>query len=128
MGRKPHSSKITVDMKKNRLVVTLVGIIRKKELEHLYTEIRFGVQDLQPGFHVVTDMRECKIGYLSGAMTFKKIMEFLISQKVGKVIRITGKSRILYHQISRISKTITGYSPVYVSSMEEAEEALAGKD
>ncbi len=128
MGRKAQSSKVTANIKKNRLVITLAGTIRQSELERIYTDIRFCVQDLQPGFHVITDMQSCKIGYLSGALTFKKIMEFLMSKKVGKIIRITGQSRTILNQMVKLSQTVMGYSPIYVSSPEEAEEALTDKD
>ncbi len=125
MGRKGQHSKVTSNMEKNRLVITLVGTIRKSEMERIYTDVRFCVQDLQPGFHVITDMQNCKIGYLSGALVFKKIMEFLISKEVGKVVRITGGSRSLLNQMVRMSQSISGYSPEYVSSPEEAEKVLA---
>lgn len=128
MGAEAQLSKVTANIKKNRLIITLAGTVRKPEMESIYTDVRFCVNDLQPGFHVITDMRKCNIGYLSGAMTFKKIMEFLVAKKVGKVVRIKGESRTLVNQMVRFSQTIAGYSPVYFSSLEEAEAALAEKE
>ncbi|MEE4243445.1 MAG: hypothetical protein V2I36_18440 [Desulfopila sp.] len=124
MAAKVKRSKVTADLKKNRLVILLVGTIRKADLESIYTDIRFCVRDLQPGFDVITDMRESKIGYLSGAMTFLKIQEFLQSSKVGRIVRVTGPSRIFLQQIQRVTQSKNGYKPVYVDTLEEAERFL----
>ncbi len=124
MATRKKTSKVTADIQKNRLVILLAGYIRKKELERIYTDIRFCVEDLQPGFDTVTDMRNCTIGYLSGAPVFKKIMDFLRSKDVGRIVRIKGRSRIILHQMSRLTSAFEGYEPIYVSSPEEAEEVL----
>ena len=124
MSTKKQVSKVTVDLKNNRLLIVLRGDIHKKELERIYTDVRFCVEDLQPGFDVITDMRDSNIGYLAGAAIFKKIMDFLIFKKVGRVVRIKGKSRIILQQLSRLTKALNGYEPIYVASSEEAEELL----
>ncbi len=128
MAAKVRRSRVTADLKKNRLVIILVGTIRKDDLESIYTDIRFCVRDLQSGFDVITDMREGRIGYLSGAATFLKIQEFLQSSKVGRIVRITGPSRIILQQIQRITQGKNGYKPVYVSTFEEAEHYLQEDD
>ena len=124
MTSRKKNSKVTADIKKNRLVILLAGHIRKNELERIYTDIRFCVEDLQPGFDTVTDMRNCTIGYLSGAPVFKKIVDFLRSKEVGRVVRIKGRSRIILQQMSRLTNKLESYEVIYVSSPEEAEEVL----
>lgn len=128
MTEQKQKTRITADLKKNRLMITLGGRIRKPELERIYTDIRFCVQDLQPGFNVITDLRDCTIGYLSGALVFKKIMEYFLANKVGKIVRIVGNSRTIVHQISKLTSTMAGYSPIHVNTPEEAEEALAEEE
>ena len=91
MGRPKKRSKVTVDIHKNRLIIDLYGTLRKADVEEIYTDIRFGVRDLKSDFAVITDMRECRIGYLSGTEVFRRILSFLQENKVGKVIRITEK-------------------------------------
>lgn len=120
-----HTYKVTADINKNRLFIELTGIIRKKELKALYTDVRFSVADLKPGFDVITDLRASTIGQLSGISEFKKIMQFLISNQVGTTIRVVGKTSLILKQVTRITKSISGYSPIYVSTIEEAEELLA---
>jgi hypothetical protein len=129
MAAKVQRSRVTADLKKNRLLIILVGTIRKADLESIYTDIRFCVRDLQPGFDVITDMREGRIGYLSGASTFLKIQEFLQSSKVGRIVRInSGPSKIIMQQIQRITQNKNGYAPVYVATLEEAESYLQKDD
>ena len=117
-------SKVTVDIKQNRLNIILVGTIRKKDVESIYTDVRFCVRDLKKSYDVITDMRNCKIGFLAGAATFHKILRFLQDNNVGRIVRITGKSKTVIQQIQRLTKTVSGYSTIYVETPEEAEEAL----
>ncbi len=125
MAAEKKRSTVSVDMKKNRLVITLHGTIRKNDLESIYTDIRFGVRDLQPGFDVVTDMRNSTIGYLTGITTFLKIQKFLKESAVGKIVRITGTSKTFLQQISTLTENQNGYTPTYVESLEEAEHYLS---
>ncbi|MBM9603415.1 hypothetical protein [Desulfopila inferna] len=125
MAAKRQRSRVTVDLKKNRLIVMLVGTIRKADLESIYTDIRFCVGDLQREFDVITDMRNSRIGYLTGIATFLKIQNFLQEKEVGRIVRITGQSKTFLQQIQRLTPTKSGYNPVYMQSMEEAEEFLS---
>lgn len=125
MAARLTRTKVKADLKNNRLTVTLGGTINKAELESVYTDIRFCVGDLQQNFDVITDMRDCRIGYLSAAPVFRRIVEFLKVSGVGRVVRVSGRSKVILHQISRVTKVIGGYSPIYVSNLEEAEEILS---
>lgn len=49
-GRSPGGT-----LKKNRLYLKMAGEMSKRELEKLYTEVRFCVADLQPSFNVIAD-------------------------------------------------------------------------
>lgn len=117
-------SKVVTDMKKNRLHIIVKGTVNKKEIENIYTEIRFGIADLQPGFDVITDMTEAKIGHLNGIPTFNKIASYLQTREVRRIVRIADKPKIIVKQLTRLTALIKGYRPVYVKNMEEAEEVL----
>jgi hypothetical protein len=118
-------SRVVVDAEKNRLNITLTGSISKEEVEKIYADVIICVPELQPGFSVVTDLTKCKLGHLSGIPTFQKIMEFLLENKVGRVVRVVGKAKLIFNQISRITENIQGYRAIYVATLEEAEEKLA---
>lgn len=122
-----NAIKVRANLKQNRLQITLVGPIAKRELESLYTEIRFCVADLKPGFSVVSDLSQCRIGYLSGISTFMKISDYLGGNGVGVVIRIIKTRALVFRQLSRLAGRNAGYDVIYVSSPEEAEARLAEK-
>jgi hypothetical protein len=118
-------STVVVDTEKNRLYITLVGSVCKEEVERIFTATTVCVPELKPGFSVVTDLTQCKFGHLSGIPTFHKIMEFLLQSKVGKVVRVVGKAKIIFNQVSRITESFQGYKAMYVSTLQEAEEKLS---
>ncbi|MBM9537604.1 hypothetical protein [Desulfobulbus alkaliphilus] len=80
--------KAVADIAKNRLYLTLSGNIDAKALNVLYTDVRFCVADLQPGFIVIDDTSDCNLMYLSGLPIYKKIMDYLVVNKVGEIIRV----------------------------------------
>jgi hypothetical protein len=121
----PKRSKVTADRKKNRLYITLSANADKKELEKIYTDVRFCVADLRPGFGVITDLSACTIGHLNGVAVFRKISAYLIANQAGEVVRVVGKMSVLFKQLVRIATTFQGYQPVYVDNLVQAEERFA---
>lgn len=117
-------AKIRTDIKKNRLYITLPTSINAKEAENIYAEIRFGVADLQPGFDVITDLTHCSIGYLVAVPTLWKIASYLTAHQVGRVVRIVGNMGLALKQLTALSMKFQCYKPVYVLTIEEAEEEL----
>lgn len=123
-----NKSRVTADIGKNRLLFKFSGRITKKDLENLYTDVRFCVADLRPGFHVINDLSECKLGSLNSIATFRKIMNYLMENKAGKVIRITRPNSLIHKQIVNFSAGKQGYKPIYTTSLEEAEKLLEESD
>lgn len=72
------------DINKNRLYLTISGKVTKKELDKLYTDLRFCVAELQPGFDALSDFSECKLGNLNGLPTFRKISIYLVENVYGR--------------------------------------------
>ncbi len=119
-------SKIKADISLNRLYVTFSGHISKKELDKLYTDIRFCVSDLSPNFDVITDFRSCSFAAVSIIPTFRKITKYLIDNKVRSVVRIVDKESLIFKQLLNVSLHFQGYSVILVESLEEAEQELQG--
>jgi len=115
---------VKADIKKNRIYFTFAGKVSKQEMETLYTDTRFCVADMKPGFDVISDYSDCFMLYISGISPFRKIMNYLITNNVGEIVRIVNKGSLLYKQITNLSSIICGYKPIYASSLEEAEEKL----
>ncbi len=118
-------SKVRADIKRNRLFITLPASVSKKELEKVYTDVRFCVADLKPGFDVITDLSLCTIGHLNGIPIFSKIMDYLVQHRPGEVVRVIGTTSVLFKQLIRLAGRFQSYKPIYVDSLEEAEERLA---
>jgi hypothetical protein len=116
--------KVTANIGKNRLYITISGKISKDEMDKLYTNVRFSVADLQPGFGVISDFTECSLAHLAGVSTFKKIMSYLIRNGVGEVVRLINGDSLLFKQFINLSSKMSGYIPIYVSNREEAEKRL----
>jgi len=111
-------------MKRNRLYLTIAGNIDSSHLERLYTDIRFCVADLKKGFDVISNVSQCNMLYISSFSVYKKIMDFLIANKVGEVVRITRNGNISYKQLLNFSEKIQCYKHIDANSEIEADEKL----
>jgi hypothetical protein len=58
------------------------------------------------------------------ATYIQKITDHLLANEVGKVIRIIDERRIVFKQMLNSAARMKEYTPVYVKSLEEAEEVL----
>jgi hypothetical protein len=115
---------VRADLKRNRLYITMFSAPNKDILEKVYTDVRFCVADLRPGFDVITDLSYCGIGHLNGISTLRKTMDYLIANQVGQVVRVVGKKSLLFKQFVRFATVFQSYSTAYVTSLEEAEDKL----
>lgn len=120
--------KTSVNIKKNRLVITVAEKVTKKTINSLYTEIRFCVADLKPGFDVITDLSACNLGALSVFPTFRKITNHLIINKVGRVVRVIDKTKIIQKQLFNLAARSQSYKTDIFDSLEAAEEYLSSGD
>ena len=102
---------------------TLAGVINKKGLGIFYTELRFCVPDLQPGFEVIADLSGCTLAFLNIVPTFKNIMNYLLSNGAGEMVGIMPADTLIYKQI-QLATIFQGYKPTFVSTFTEAEERL----
>jgi hypothetical protein len=116
--------KVKANIGKNRLYFTFSGRAVKEEMDKLYTDVRFCVSDLKPGYDVISDFSGCSLMDISGMASFRKIMNFLISKGVGEVVRIVHRESVFLKQILNLSSRICGYKPIYAFTFEEAEEKL----
>lgn len=115
---------VKVNMEKNILYMKLTGKVSLDVLREAYTNVRFAVADMKPGFGAITDLRECDLCYLDGVTTYKRIMKHVVGNGVGEVVRIIDENGLLFKQLQGLSQRITAYLPVYVKSQEEAEHKI----
>jgi len=115
---------VTSDAGQNRLYFTIAGRINKKELNSFYTEVRFCVEALKPGFSVISDFSDCQLVFLNIIPTFRNIMRYLVTNMVGEIIGVMNKNSLFFKQV-QLASMFQGYRPIYASSREEAEAMLA---
>lgn len=120
--------KVFANIEKNRLYITLIGRLDKKQLDSLYTDIRFCVADLKPGFDVVNDLSKCTIASLRGLPTFRRITNYLLTNKVGRIVRVVGADKLTLRQLLNFTSRITGYKADLFYNLEEAETALSNPE
>lgn len=118
-------SKVTADIKKNRVVLYYRGRITKEVASSMYTDARFCAADLKPGFDIVSDFSECELAHVAAITTMRKIILYLIEKGAGEAVRILKESSLVNKQMINFATWIPGHKPVYVASMEEAEEKLS---
>ncbi len=116
------------DIPQNRLYITVAGRLTKENLDKLYTDIRFSVSDLQPGFNVITDLSECTLAALGAIPTFRKITNYLIENHVGLVVRVLNQDNLVFRQLLNLTARMQGYKAIFASTLEEAEAELLKAD
>jgi len=116
--------KAAADIKRNRLYLTLAGNIDSTHMEKLYTDIRFCVADLKNGFDVIKNISQCNMLYISSFPVYKKIIDFLIANKVGEVVRVTRNGNVSCKQLLNFSEKIQCYKTIHADDEIEADEKL----
>ena len=112
--------KAVADIEKNRLVITMAGHVDEKSITKLCSEVRYCVTELKQRFEVIIDLTQCSFIHLAGLTIYKKIIDCLILNKVGEMIRIIDDDNISTRQIKRLSEKVNCYKPVYAKSNKEA--------
>jgi len=119
---------VQVDTKKNRLFLKFSGSVSKKELDEVYTDVRFAVADLLPGFSVINDLTDCNLCHINAVATYKKISNYLVRNGVKDIVRIINKESVVLRQFLNFAARFAEYIPMYASTLEEAEELLKNTD
>lgn len=117
-------SKVESLLDENRLTLIFPPILTKKELERIYTDVRFASADLKPGFNVISDFSQTKFLFLNGLGVFRKIFNYLLSTESGEIVRVMQDNRIINKQLLNLSLRVPGYIPIYAPTIEKAEAKI----
>ena len=119
--------KISTDLAKNRLYVILYGFSSMDQVNDTIREMKEAVQQLKPGFDVVTDISNYKPALPEIAQAIQSMQVFLKQSGMRRAIRIVSAStqgpRIASSQFARTSRAV-GYEAEIVSSVAEADRLL----
>ena len=120
--------KVSVDVQKNRLYITLGQLERVDEILTLGKTLRKECKKLHTGFTCITDLREYELLEENYEIYIKGIQEFLRDMGVSKVVRVVRRfGRWGHVQFDKTSMNL-GYSAQSVDSMGKAEAILDGTD
>lgn len=117
-------SNVRVDCEKNRLYITLKGVITLPIAKEVKALLEEQITDIPAGFDVITDLTEAEVGYLCVLPIFKEMMGVLAGKEVGTVVRVVGKGSMILQQLTNAAAQLGHYQPQYVSTLDEAETLL----
>ena len=119
--------KIKRDEVKNRLYITLTGVLSLEEAKKARQAIEIESESLKPNFDLINDISKFIHGDEEAGKVLQSIMIFLIQKKVNYVIRVVGTSKTGLMQFANNSLPIDSYKLKYVPTLEEAETLLSAK-
>lgn len=112
-----------VDTQHNRLYMKLSGFFRDGESEEVYRAFMEAIDQLEPGFDVINDIRGFVPASPGAADTIKRAAEVIAERKIGRTIRVTGK---VVSGLMQFKRLLSGATDVELaSSVEEAERMLS---
>ena len=118
---------IKKDIEKNRLIISLSGVILYPEVLKIKDRIYKAVESLKPGFDTINDLSNFIKGDDDAATILGEVNKHLIEKKVRRIVRIVGPSRTGLMQFAKYSPPDVNQFIKYVPTMEEAEKILGEK-
>ena len=116
--------KAAIDIEKNRLIITMAGHVDEKSITKLCVDVRSCVAELKRGFEVINDLSQCSFMHLAGLTIYKKMIDHIILNRAGEMIRIIDDYNISSKQVKRLSEKINCYKPIYAKNYKESVENL----
>jgi hypothetical protein len=119
--------KVKSEPAKNRIVITLGGILTINESMACKNEIKKEAEKLTPGFDVINDFSNLSLGQDSSGHYLTEIINFFNIQKVSRVVRVVGASEQAMIQFAQLTGNATEIKYKYVPTLREAEIFLEEK-
>jgi hypothetical protein len=116
-------SEVRVDLAKNRLYLFLRGYWSAETAAAVSAKIKHDAKALKPGFSIINDISQVKIGPPEAAAIVKECQEWLGAQGAARVIRIVSADNPLAKmQFKRTSQD--AYQADVATSVLQAEQML----
>ncbi len=94
-----NKSEVISNIENNKITLQFAKFITKKDLDSVYTDIRFAVSDLKSGYNVISDFSNTTLLYLNGLGVFRKIFNYILTNESGEIIRVIQDNRIIQKQL-----------------------------
>ena len=119
--------RIKKDINKNRLYISVSGIISITEAKKIKEELEKEVDELQPKFDLINDISRFIHGQEEAGTILHEIMNSMIKKKVNRIVRVVGDSKEGLIQFANNSLPVDAYQLRYVPTLAEAEKLLDQK-
>jgi hypothetical protein len=116
--------KVKVDASKNRIYITISGILSLDEAQKAKKVIESVTGTMKPGFDVVNDISKLIRADEQAGIVLKEIIVILIQKGVKRVVRVVGTAQIGMLQFANNTLQIDQYKISYVPLLEDAENLL----
>lgn len=116
--------KIKKDLNKNRIYISLSGIIPITEAKKIKEVLDKEAKELTPGFDLINDISNFIRGQEEAGLILQEVMSLMIEKKVNRIVRIVGNSKEGLIQFANNSLPAESYNLKYVPTLEEAEKFL----
>lgn len=115
---------VKINQEKNRLYLTLKGFVTEQsvDMDTIVRDIQNAIDQLKPGFDIINDIREFKPTSQDTLDNMKRIMAYMETRGLRRIIRVIGGSVIGKMQLQRVSKE--SYTAEVATSVEAAERML----
>ncbi|HSQ41914.1 MAG TPA: hypothetical protein VLM37_06520 [Fibrobacteraceae bacterium] len=120
--------KVSSDIAKNRLLIVLSGSMDLEETEEVLMLIQMEIARLHPPFDVITDIRHLRQEKQPLSHHIVEGMDLLFQNGAGRLVRVVGASREGLLVFAAQSRKRPDYACCYVSTIENAENALEARD
>ena len=116
--------RISPDVGRNRIVITLSGAPSSAEVTVVEQELRAALGRLRSPVDVLSDIRELETMEGLVGDDFRRLGGVLHGFGVRKVVRVVGKSAQAAVQMERMSRQLKGHTAHLAFSFEEAEQVF----
>ena len=114
-----------VDLEKNRIYLTIYGFMTVEDAKQLNEDYRKAIEQCEPGFTVLTDVRYYKPGPPEVQAILAEAPRMAEAAGCKKVARILVETKPLGGmQIDRLARTTSSYPSRHFDTVEEAEAYL----
>lgn len=117
--------KITADKAKNRLHISMIGVVTFEEAQKSKITVESSIASLKTGFDVINDLSKFIRGDETAGNVLKEIIILLIQKGVNRVVRVVGTSKSGLLQLVNNSLQIEQYKISYVPTLSDAELLLS---
>lgn len=116
---------VQANVGKNRLFIRIEGRVDDAQVRSFADVVIKEMDRLRPGFDVVSDLTRAEPLGPEGSAQLRRVLEVQRERKVGRAVRIVGRSAQAALQFARDSKDLQ-HEPYLAFSREEAEQLLDG--